>query len=229
MQNGRKQILKADGLYHVYESKAEDGNVVALRGLHVTLYEGEAVAVIGPSGSGKSTLLGLLAGFDVPTRGSVHLLGQDLGTLSEDAKAALRAGNVGFVFQSFHLLPSLTALENVVLALELASAVEAEARAREILDEVGLAHRLRHFPRQLSGGEQQRVGLARAFAVSPQILFADEPTGNLEQESGRQVADMLFNLRRDTGTALVLVTHDEALAIRCDRVCRMSNGWVTSS
>jgi putative ABC transport system ATP-binding protein len=174
-------------------------------------------------------LLGLLAGFDVPTRGSVHLLGQDLGTLSEDAKAALRAGNVGFVFQSFHLLPSLTALENVVLALELAGAVEAEARAREILDEVGLAHRLRHFPRQLSGGEQQRVGLARAFAVSPQILFADEPTGNLEQESGRQVADMLFNLRRDTGTALVLVTHDEALATRCDRVCRMSNGGVTSS
>jgi len=116
-----------------------------------------------------------------------------------------------------------------VLALELAGAVQAEARAREILDEVGLAHRLRHFPRQLSGGEQQRVGLARAFAVSPQILFADEPTGNLEQESGRQVADMLFNLRRDTGTALVLVTHDEALANRCDRVCRMSNGWVTSS
>ena len=136
---------------------------------------------------------------------------------------------MGFVFQSFHLLPSLTALENVLLALELAGVVGAEARAREILDEVGLAHRLRHFPRQLSGGEQQRVGLARAFAVSPQILFADEPTGNLEQESGRQVADMLFNLRRDTGTALVLVTHDETLATRCDRVCRMSNGWVTSS
>jgi putative ABC transport system ATP-binding protein len=208
---------------------APGGVLTILDNVDFTVIPGEAVAVTGASGSGKSTLLGLLAGFDVPTRGSVHLLGQDLGTLSEDAKAALRAGNVGFVFQSFHLLPSLTALENVVLALELAGAVEAEARAREILDEVGLAHRLRHFPRQLSGGEQQRVGLARAFAVSPQILFADEPTGNLEQESGRQVADMLFNLRRDTGTALVLVTHDEALATRCDRVCRMSNGWVAPS
>ena len=204
---------------------APGGVLTILDNVDFTVIPGEAVAVTGASGSGKSTLLG----FDVPTRGSVHLLGQDLGTLSEDAKAALRAGNVGFVFQSFHLLPSLTALENVVLALELAGAVEAEARAREILDEVGLAHRLRHFPRQLSGGEQQRVGLARAFAVSPQILFADEPTGNLEQESGRQVADMLFNLRRDTGTALVLVTHDEALATRCDRVCRMSNGWVAPS
>ena len=208
---------------------APGGVLTILNNVDFSVIPGEAVAVTGASGSGKSTLLGLLAGFDVPTGGSVHLLGQDLGTLSEDAKAALRAGNVGFVFQSFHLLPSLTALENVVLALELAGAVEAEARAREILDEVGLAHRLRHFPRQLSGGEQQRVGLARAFAVSPQILFADEPTGNLEQESGRQVADMLFNLRRDTGTTLVLVTHDEALAPRCDRVCRMSNGWVTSS
>ena len=208
---------------------APDGVLTILDNVDFQVIPGEAVAVTGASGSGKSTLLGLLAGFDVPTRGAVHLLGQDLGTLSEDAKAALRAGNVGFVFQSFHLLPSLTALENVLLALELAGVVKAEARAREILDEVGLAHRLRHFPRQLSGGEQQRVGLARAFAVSPQILFADEPTGNLEQESGRQVADMLFNLRRDTGTALVLVTHDETLATRCDRVCRMSNGWVTSS
>ena len=195
---------------------APDGVLTILDNVDFQVIPGEAVAVTGASGSGKTT------------RGSVHLLGQDLGTLSEDAKAALRAGNVGFVFQSFHLLPSLTALENVLLALELAGVVEAEARAREILDEVGLAHRLRHFPRQLSGGEQQRVGLARAFAVSPQILFADEPTGNLEQESGRQVADMLFNLRRDTGTALVLVTHDETLATRCDRVCRMSNGWVTS-
>ena len=208
---------------------APDGVLTILDNVDFQVIPGEAGAATGASGSGKSTLLGLLAGFDVPTRGAVHLLGQDLGTLSEDAKAALRAGNVGFVFQSFHLLPSLTALENVLLALELAGVVEAEARAREILDEVGLAHRLRHFPRQLSGGEQQRVGLARAFAVSPQILFADEPTGNLEQESGRQVADMLFNLRRDTGTALVLVTHDETLATRCDRVCRMSNGWVTSS
>ncbi|MEE2804345.1 MAG: ATP-binding cassette domain-containing protein [Pseudomonadota bacterium] len=207
---------------------APGGKLTILRGVNISVATGEAVAITGASGSGKSTLLGQLAGFDGPTTGTVHLLGNDLAQLSEDGKAALRAGNVGFVFQAFHLLASLSALENVMLALEIAGQNQQETIARSTLTEVGLADRLHHFPRQLSGGEQQRVALARAFAVSPRILFADEPTGNLDAENGAQVADVLFKLRHNRGTALVLVTHDEHLAGRCDRVCRMRAGEISS-
>jgi putative ABC transport system ATP-binding protein len=185
---------------------------------------GEAVAIRGPSGSGKSTLLGQLAGLDAPTRGTVYLLGQDLSSLDEDGKAALRAGKVGFVFQMFHLLPGLTALENVELALELANQGNRYSQAAKMLENVGLAARMQHMPLQLSGGEQQRVALARAFVIQPQVLFADEPTGNLDNDTGEVVADMLFALRRERESALVLVTHDMALASRCDRVLVMEAG-----
>jgi putative ABC transport system ATP-binding protein len=185
----------------------------------------EAVAILGASGSGKSTLLGLLAGLDAPTHGSVRLLGTDLGSLDEDGRSAVRAGKVGFVFQSFQLLPGLTALENVMLPMEL-SGDESRARdtALETLELVGLGHRVDHYPNQLSGGEQQRVAIARAFAPGPEILFADEPTGNLDQTTGQQIIELLFRLKNERGTALVLVTHDPALAERCERRLRLDAG-----
>jgi putative ABC transport system ATP-binding protein len=185
---------------------------------------GESVAIVGPSGSGKSTLLAMLAGLDLPTRGSVLLNGTDLTGLDEDGRARLRAGHVGFVFQSFHLVPSLTALENVLLPLELAGAGGAEARAREALDRVGLGPRQRHYPRQLSGGEQQRVAIARALVARPDVLFADEPTGNLDSATGARIADLLFGFNRELGTTLVLVTHEGALARRCARVLSLDAG-----
>ena len=189
-----------------------------------TVNPGESVAIVGGSGSGKSTLLGLMAGLDVPTSGRVLLDGQDLFALDEDGRAALRGRAMGFVFQSFQLLPGLTALENVMLPLELAGMADAAARAGEHLERVGLARRARHRPDQLSGGEQQRVALARAFAVAPSILLADEPTGNLDAHTGAQVIDLMFELNQRQGASLVIVTHDPALAGRCGRRLRLDAG-----
>ncbi len=197
-----------------------------LEDVQFIIQPGEAVAVVGPSGSGKSTLLGLLAGLDLPTRGRVFLDGCDLTALDEEGRAALRRRLVGFVFQSFQLIPSLTALENVMLPLELAGEGVAAARARAaaILQRVGLAARLAHYPRQLSGGEQQRVAIARAFVGRPRILFADEPTGNLDRATGQRIIDLLFEINQEHATTLVLVTHDESLAARCGRVLRLEAG-----
>ena len=200
-----------------------EGTLHILDDIELRIAEGDSVAIVGASGSGKTTLLGLLAGLDLPSRGSISLAGQALGTLDEEARAALRAREVGFVFQSFHLLPSLTAEENVALPLELAGR-EDSARVREVLQAVGLAARARHYPRQLSGGEQQRVAIARAFVGRPRILFADEPTGSLDHATGRHVSDLLFALNAGSGTTLVLVTHDLHLAQRCRHVYRIDEG-----
>ncbi len=207
---------------------AAQGDIPILRGVDLSVAPGEAVSVIGASGSGKSTLLGLLAGLDRADGGKVSLLGTDLAGLNEDRRARLRAGRVGFVFQSFQLLPGLRALDNVALPLELGGARDAQPRAQALLAQVGLAERADHFPDQLSGGEQQRVAIARAFATQPDLLFADEPTGNLDAETGAHIIDLLFRLRADHGTALVLVTHDPDLASRCDRRYRLSGGHLES-
>jgi len=201
-----------------------EGELTILDDVDFTLDGGEVLAVVGPSGSGKSTLLGVLAGLDSATSGSVSLLGEPLHELDEDARAAVRAGAVGFVFQSFQLLPGLSALENVMLPLELANVVDARSRASAQLESVGLGNRLGHLPAQLSGGEQQRVALARAFVVTPKVLFADEPTGNLDSATGERVIELMFRLRAEHDTALVLVTHDQNLASRCDRVLSMQDG-----
>lgn len=200
-----------------------EGEVHILDNISMTVHEGTSVAIVGASGSGKTTLLGLLAGLDLPSRGSITLAGSVLGTLDEEARAQLRARDVGFVFQSFHLLPALTAKENIALPLELAGRQEA-ARVDEVLQAVGLSHRARHYPRQLSGGEQQRVALARAFVARPRILFADEPTGSLDQATGQQISDLLFALNADSATTLVLVTHDMRLAQRCQHIYRIDAG-----
>ncbi len=189
----------------------------------MTVHEGQSIAIVGASGSGKTTLLGLLAGLDLPSRGEITLAGAALGTLDEEARAQLRAREVGFVFQSFHLLPALTAEENIALPLELAGR-EDPARVRAVLEQVGLSHRARHYPRQLSGGEQQRVALARAFVARPRILFADEPTGSLDQSTGQQISDLLFALNAGSDTTLVLVTHDLRLAQRCEHIYRLDQG-----
>ncbi|WP_326520245.1 ATP-binding cassette domain-containing protein [Xanthomonas sp. 3075] len=191
--------------------------------MSLTVSEGDSIAIVGASGSGKTTLLGLLAGLDLPSRGSIALSGQELGQLDEEARAALRTREVGFVFQSFHLLPALTAEENIALPLELAGR-EDPARVREVLEAVGLSARARHYPRQLSGGEQQRVALARAFVAKPRILFADEPTGSLDQTTGAQISDLLFALNATSDTTLVLVTHDMTLAQRCNHIYRIDSG-----
>ena len=188
--------------------------------------KGESVAIVGASGAGKSTLLGLLAGLDLPSQGQVWLSGQELTAMDEDGRAALRASHVGFVFQSFHLIPSLTALENVLLPLELAGTEDAAAAALEAIRTVGLDARKRHYPHQLSGGEKQRVAIARAFVVEPAVLFADEPTGNLDNRTGASVIDLLFRMNADSGTTLVLVTHDLGLAERCDRMLFMEAGRI---
>jgi putative ABC transport system ATP-binding protein len=202
------------------------GRLTILEDLDMSVHAGEAVAILGASGSGKSTLLGLLAGLDQATRGSVWLCGERLDDLDEDGRAALRSGKVGFVFQNFQLLPTLTALENVLLPLELNATTSGRptATAAAALERVGLAERAGHYPRQLSGGEQQRVAIARAFAPNPRILFADEPTGNLDAVTGERIIDLLLDLRSATGAALVLVTHDPALAARCDRRLQMHAG-----
>jgi putative ABC transport system ATP-binding protein len=204
--------------------KLPDHELTILDGVSFSIAAGEAVAVVGASGSGKSTLLSLLAGLDVPSAGTVSLDGVVLSTLDEDGRASIRGEKVGFVFQSFQLLPALTALENVMLPLELRGDRDVEAPARAILGRVGLGERLEHNPRQLSGGEQQRVALARAFVTGPALLFADEPTGNLDTETGRAIIDLLFELNAQNGTTLVLVTHDEHLAERCGRVLRLDAG-----
>ena len=206
------------------EVQSGDGSLVILHQISFRVMAGEAVAVVGASGSGKSTLLGLLAGLDLPSEGQVTLAGQDLAQLDEDGRAALRGRMLGFVFQSFQLLPALTALENVMLPLELAGRRDAGAAAREMLGRVGLTGRLDHYPKHLSGGEQQRVALARAFAVRPQLLLADEPTGNLDAATGSQIIELMFAMNAEQGTTLILVSHDEALAKRCNRVLRLVGG-----
>lgn len=205
-----------------------DSTLTILQDIELTVMPGEAMAVVGASGSGKSTLLGLLAGLDTPTTGSVHLGGEDLFALDEDGRAALRKRLVGFVFQSFQLLAPLTALENVMLPLELAERDDAEVLARAMLTRVGLGDRLRHYPKYLSGGEQQRVALARAFVVEPRVLFADEPTGNLDAATGAGIIDLLFELNAERGTTLVLVTHDEMVARRCTHQIRLAGGRLQS-
>ncbi|HEX5276865.1 MAG TPA: ABC transporter ATP-binding protein [Fluviicoccus sp.] len=209
---------------HLSKSVAgPDGPLTILQQMDFTVRAGESIAIVGASGSGKSTLLGLLAGLDTPSGGSVTLLGRDLSRLDEDGRAEVRQRHVGFVFQSFHLLPHLSALENVLLPLSLAGR-EDRALAIDCLQRVGLGERLQHTPRQLSGGEQQRVAIARAFACRPQILFADEPTGNLDARTGQQIIELLFAMNREQGATLVLVTHDPALAQRCGRSLRLDSG-----
>ncbi len=201
-----------------------EGELTILDNVNLQLAAGEVLAIVGPSGSGKSTLLGVLAGLDSATSGTVKLLDQPLHDLDEDGRAAVRAGAVGFVFQSFQLLPGLSALENVMLPLELANIADARSRAQQQLELVGLQHRLGHLPAQLSGGEQQRVAVARAFVATPSVLFADEPTGNLDQATGNTIVELMFQLRAEHNTALVLVTHDQNLASRCDRLLSMHDG-----
>jgi putative ABC transport system ATP-binding protein len=218
------KVLSARGIGKTVKSGESD--LVILRDIDLAVTRGEVVAVVGASGSGKSTLLAILAGLDTPSAGSVTLEGQQLFALDEDRRAELRGRSVGFVFQSFQLLPSLTALENVMLPLELSGMDDAEAMAREMLKRVGLGERLQHYPKHLSGGEQQRVALARAFVVRPKLLFADEPTGSLDAQSGATVIELLFEMNREFGTTLVLVTHDEQLASRCQRVVRLVAGRI---
>lgn len=215
-------ILTARNLSKVVPSA--EGDLTILHELSLELKQGDSLAIVGASGSGKSTLLGLLAGLDLPSAGSVTLAGHDLGPLDEDQRAQVRAEHVGFVFQSFQLLDSLNALENVMLPLELDGRRDAREHARSLLERVGLGQRLSHSPRQLSGGEQQRVAIARAFAANPDVLFADEPTGNLDSHTGERITELLFELNKEQGTTLVLVTHDERLAHRCRRLIRLDAG-----
>jgi putative ABC transport system ATP-binding protein len=201
-----------------------EGRLTILDDVHLEVPRGQSVAIVGPSGAGKSTLLTLLAGLDTPSSGCIWLNGAELTALDEDGRAAARARHVGFVFQSFHLLPSLTALENVMLPLELAGGRTARPAALEVLGQVGLADRTGHYPRQLSGGEKQRVALARAFVTGPRVLFADEPTGNLDARTGARIIELLFALNASAATTLMLVTHDEQIAVRCDRVVPIDGG-----
>ena len=219
-------VLKASGIGKTVKSGESD--LVILREIELAVIAREAVAIVGASGSGKSTLLAILAGLDTPSVGTVHIDGTDLFSLDEDQRAELRGRTVGFVFQSFQLLPALTALENVMLPLELAGRADAESEARQILARVELGERLGHYPRHLSGGEQQRVALARAFVVRPKLLLADEPTGSLDTESGDSVIELMFELNRSFGTTLVMVTHDEHLAGRCARAVRLAGGRIVS-
>jgi putative ABC transport system ATP-binding protein len=218
----RSHVLKAENLCKQVSSP--EGVLTIVDDVSLAIEAGQSVAVTGPSGAGKSTLLALLAGLDVPTRGRVLLEGQDLTQLDEDGRARLRAQRVGFVFQSFHLIPALTALENVMLPLELGGYADARRTAADTLAQVGLQGRTGHYPRQLSGGEQQRVAIARAFVTRPAVLFADEPTGNLDAATGARVGELLFELNSSAHTTLVLVTHDRSLAARCARVIRMEAG-----
>jgi putative ABC transport system ATP-binding protein len=218
----KKTVLEARSLRKQVTSP--EGMLTILDDVSLAVAAGETVAVVGTSGAGKSTLLALLAGLDEPSAGSVWLEGIELSALDEDGRAAARAKHVGFVFQSFHLIPSLTALENVMLPLELAGRADARATARAVLQQVGLGPRLGHYPKQLSGGEQQRVAIARAFVTRPAVLFADEPTGNLDSATGARVIDLLFDLNAANGTTLVLVTHDREIARRCSRVIELDAG-----
>ena len=219
-------ILTAKNLSKVVPSA--EGELTILHELSLELNKGDSLAIVGASGSGKSTLLGLLAGLDLPSSGEVTLAGQSLSHLDEDQRARIRAEHVGFVFQSFQLLDSLNALENVMLPLELDGRKDARERATQLLERVGLGQRLTHSPRQLSGGEQQREAIARAFAAEPDVLIADEPTGNLDSHTGERISDLLFELNKERGTTLVLVTHDERLAHRCRRLIRLEAGLLVA-
>lgn len=212
VSNISKQVTTSEGTLRILEQ------------INLSLEAGESLAIIGPSGSGKSTLLGILAGLDMPTSGTVFIDGKNITAMDEEGRAAVRAGHVGFVFQSFHLLPGLTALENVALPLELQGMADALQTARAYLERVGLGERVSHYPRQLSGGEQQRVALAHAFACRPAILFADEPTGNLDTGTGKKINDLLFELNAEEGTTLILVTHEKTLAERCNRRLELQAG-----
>ena len=218
----RDSVLKTDHL--TKQVNSPEGPLTIVHDVSLDIAPGESVAVVGPSGAGKSTLLALLAGLDTPTSGRIWLAGMDLGALDEDGRARLRAQRVGFVFQAFHLVPALTALENVMLPLELAGRTDARSGALAALERVGLAQRKGHYPRQLSGGEQQRIALARAFVTSPAVLFADEPTGNLDTSTGERVGALLFELNEHSQTTLVLVTHERSLASRCRRTLQMEAG-----
>lgn len=225
--NPRNIVLAASAVHQTLRHGTQ--SVSILRGVDLEVRAGETVAILGPSGSGKSTLLSLLAGFDTPEQGSIKLAGQDLATLDEEARATLRARVLGFVFQSFALLPQATAIDNVRIAAEISEVVQPERVAREGLEAVGLGHRLKHRPAQLSGGEQQRVALARAFVHRPALVLADEPTGNLDAETGARVIEQMFALNQDQATALVLVTHDPALAARCQRQLRLCDGVLVAA
>ena len=217
VRNVSKQVVTTEGTLRILDQ------------INLSVADGETIAIVGPSGSGKSTLLGILAGLDLPSEGTVSLNGKNITAMDEEGRAAVRAKDVGFVFQSFHLLPGLTALENVALPLELNGDVKALETARYYLERVGLNHRTTHYPRQLSGGEQQRVAVARAFACRPTILFADEPTGNLDTGTGQIINDLLFDLNREEGTTLVLVTHEMNLAARCNRTLQLHAGREASA
>jgi putative ABC transport system ATP-binding protein len=225
-------MIVARNLTQRYPRVGRDGPLTVLEDVNLEVEPGEILGILGPSGSGKTTLLGLLAGLDLPTKGEVHLAGASLAALDEDARAALRADTIGFVFQNFQLVPTLTALENVLVPLELLPdhrAVDrtlADQRACDLLERVGLSSRLDHYPAQLSGGEQQRVGIARAFANEPRVLFADEPTGNLDGKTGRGIVELLLELNREQGTTLVIVTHDLALAEQTNRIVKLRSGKV---
>jgi putative ABC transport system ATP-binding protein len=222
-----EQIITLKDVHLTLDSRA--GSVAILRGVNLSVSSGEALGIVGPSGSGKSTLLMVMTGLEKATRGLVQIAGHDFMALGEDALARVRARHIGIVFQSFHLVPTLTALENVALPLEFLGRPDAEGRAAEVLQSVGLGHRLSHFPAQLSGGEQQRVAIARALAPNPDILFADEPTGNLDAKTGEQIMDLLFSLHQRHGATLVLITHDERLAERCGRIVGIKDGLVGPS
>ena len=222
----KSAVLAADNVSKQVSSP--EGSLTILSGVSFTIDKGDSVAVVGASGAGKSTLLALLAGLDLPTEGEIWLDGANLTNLDEDGRAEVRAASVGFVFQSFHLVPSLNALENVMLPLELAGKDAPRQKAMDILEQVGLAERWSHYPAQLSGGEKQRVAIARAFATEPAVLFADEPTGNLDSRTGDRIIDLMFELNRNSSTTLVLVTHDKSLAARCDRIIGLDGGLLVS-
>ena len=224
--NIQPPVLKAESVTKKVSSP--EGTLTILAEVDLQIAAGETVAIVGASGAGKSTLLALLAGLDEPSAGRVWLNGSELTALDEDGRAAVRARHVGFVFQSFHLIPSLTAIENVMLPLELAGLRNARNSAAEVLAQVGLSPRREHYPRQLSGGEQQRVAIARAFVTRPAVLFADEPTGNLDSVTGERIIDLLFDLNKATQTTLVVVTHDEAIARRCSRIIKIEAGRLVS-
>jgi putative ABC transport system ATP-binding protein len=226
IEKGGNTVLSAQGLSKQVSSP--EGTLTILSNVSFDIRRGESVAVVGPSGAGKSTLLALLAGLDLPSSGHVTLDGANLSELDEDGRARIRAENVGFVFQSFHLVPSLNALENVMLPLELAGNRDARTVSKEIIRKVGLGDRWSHYPAQLSGGEKQRVAIARAFATEPAVLFADEPTGNLDARTGATILELMFELNRNSSTTLVLVSHDTALAERCDRIISLDAGKLVS-
>ena len=222
--NGRENIIEAGGVSKIVEVGGHPLEI--LNDIHMRVARGESVAIVGVSGSGKSTLLGLLAGLDLPTSGAIRLHGHAITDMDEDQRAEIRARHVGFVFQSFQLLPNLTALENIMLPLEILNRDNIDATAQSALARVGLEDRMVHYPKQLSGGEQQRVALARAFVTAPDILFADEPTGNLDNKTGGRIADLLFEMNNENHTTLVLVTHNHNLAARCRRILTMDNGML---